>query len=409
MGFSAMHESIALSRFTVKVLPNDGARPRELSANMKPHPLSYMELPFDPEYSLYNSRMTPEHLSHVSDDEQYWAVRQKVIFRNTGEFPVQIAGRDAEVFANRVFARDVSRMKVGRCAYNFALYHHGGMITDGVILRLAEEKFWMAQADGELMKWYMAHVADLDVAICDPGVWVTQIQGPRSMDVLRDATDGDFPSPWRYFDIAEVSIAGEQVLITRTGFSNELGWEFYLRPGNNAEAIGERIWEAGQKYGIILTGVPVFRARRIEAGLMSQAEFDETTTPFDVGLGHFLHADKVADFVGRSSLEETDKRSRTFGMRVRDGIAQLGRNITINSKTVGKVCSSAWSPYQQCGVALVRMDDPAIGPGTEILVKCNDGKVRLAQLCALPMYDAEREIVRGRDTRIPKGPAPWRG
>ena len=132
-----MHESIALSRFTIKALPNDGARPRELSANMKPHPLSYMELPFDPEYSLYNSRMTPEHLSHVSDDEQYWAVRQKVIFRNTGEFPVQIAGPDAEVFANRVFARDVSRMKVGRCAYNFALYHHGGMITDGVILRLA--------------------------------------------------------------------------------------------------------------------------------------------------------------------------------------------------------------------------------------------------------------------------------
>ena len=122
-----------------------------------------MELPFDPEYSLYNNRMTPERLNNVTDDEQYWAVRQKVILRNTGEFPVEISGPDAEKFVNRVFARDVSRVKVGRCAYNFVLYHHGGMITDGVMLRLAEDRFWMAQADGELTKWYMAHAHEFDV------------------------------------------------------------------------------------------------------------------------------------------------------------------------------------------------------------------------------------------------------
>ena len=283
-----MHESILSKRYTIKAIPTADRRPSELSAIMKPHPLSYMELPFDPEYSLYCNRMTPERLNHVTDDEQYWAVRQKVILRNTGEFPVEISGPDAETFVNRVFARDVSRVKVGRCSYNFVLYHHGGMITDGVMLRLAEDRFWMAQADGELSNWYMAHAHEFDVKISDPNVWVSQVQGPRSMDVLRDVIDSEFPDPWRYFDIATVRIAGEEVIITRTGFTNELGWEFYLRPENDAEKVGNRISEVGLRHGMILTGTPVFRARRIEAGLMSQAEFDSTTTPFDAGLGHFV-------------------------------------------------------------------------------------------------------------------------
>ena len=403
-----MHETMLNKRYTIKAIPIEDRRPIELSSNMKPHPLSFLELPFDPEYSLYNNRMTPERLNNVTDDEQYWAIRQKVIFRNTGELPIEISGPDAEKFANRVFARDVSRVKVGRCSYNFALYHHGGMITDGVMLRLAEDKFWMAQADGELIKWYMAHAHNFDVKVTDPNVWVTQVQGPRSMDVLRDVIDGNFPDPWRYFDIATVSIAGEEVIITRTGFSNELGWEFYLRPENDAHKIGNHIWEIGQKYGMILTGTPVFRARRIEAGLMGTTEFDSTTTPFDAGLGHFVQMDKQ-DFIGKQALEKADKRSRTFGMRVLGGIAERGRTISLGDDLVGIVCSSTWSPYQECGVALVRMDDPEMGPSSEVKVLGTDGKIYSAKLCSLPMYDPEGAIVRGKNTTIPKGSEPWTG
>ena len=403
-----MHKTILNKRYTIKAIPIEDRRPIELSANMKPHPLSFMELPFDPEYSLYNNRMTPERLNNVTDDEQYWAIRQKVIFRNTGELPIEISGPDAEKFANRVFARDVSRVKVGRCSYNFVLYHNGGMITDGVMLRLAEDKFWMAQADGELIKWYMAHAHNFDVEVTDPNVWVTQVQGPRSMEVLRDVIDGNFPEPWRYFDIATVSISGEEVIITRTGFSNELGWEFYLRPENDAHKIGNHIWEIGLKYGMILTGTPVFRARRIEAGLMGTTEFDSTTTPFDAGLGHFVQMDKH-DFIGKKALEKADKRSRTFGMRVFGGIAERGRTISFGDNFVGIVCSSTWSPYQECGVALVRMDDPEMGPSTEVKVLGNDGKTYSAKLCSLPMYDPEGTIVRGKNTTIPKGPEPWTG
>jgi len=403
-----MHQSILQSRFTIKAIPTGDRRPIELEDTIKPHPLSYMELPLDPEYSLYNGRLTPEVLNNVTDDEQYWAVRQKVVFRNTGELPLQIAGPDAEKFADFVFARDVNSVQIGRCSYNFALYPDGSIITDGILLRLAEDQFWMAQADGELSKWYRAHIGDLDVTISDPDVWITQIQGPKAMHVLRDVIEDGLPYPWRYFDIAEVQIAGETVLISRTGFSNELGWEFYLRPENDAEKIGAAIWDAGQAYGMLLTGTPAFRARRIEAGLLTQADFNNGTTPFQAGLGKFMRMEKP-NFIGRKALLSADRRSQTFGLRTRGGIAKRGRYLKLKGTVIGHITSSTWSPFQQCGVAIVRIDNQEMQPGTEFDVICIDGSTRQAQLCTLPMYDAAREIVRGKTAISPKGPEPWNG
>ena len=157
---------------------------------------------------------------------------------------------------------------------------------------------------------------------------------------------------------------------------------------------------------MILTSTPVFRARRIEAGLLTQAEFDINTTPFDVGIGHFVQMEK-ADFIGKVALEKADRRSRTFGMRVRGGIADRGRKISIDGNIVGLVCSSTWSPYQECGVAIVRMDKPEIGSGTEVDAIGIDGNTYTAQLCKLPMYDAEGDIVRGKNIEIPQKSKPW--
>ena len=342
------------------------------------------------------SRLTPEKLDTATDDEMYWAVRTNVIFRHTGELPIEISGPDAETLLNKVFTRSVSKVKPGRCSYQFACYHDGGMITDGVLLRLAEDRFWMAQADGDLFSWYKAHAEGLDVKIHDPNVWVSQIQGPRSLELLAAVLDGPMPDPFRYFDCAEVSIAGQTCWISRSGFTNELGWEVYLLPDTNIPAIGDRIMEVGAAFGILLTGTPVFRARRIEAGLLNAgSDFGAETTPFDAGLGGFVEFDD-RDFVGRKALEAADKSCRTWGMRVTGGVAQLGRVMTIDGKEVGRVCSSGYSPYQGCGVCIVRMDDPAQGPGTKVEVLCADGSTRSGELCTLPMYDADRLIPRGK-------------
>ncbi len=407
-----MCEDVINKRYTIKAFSQVGDRPVELAhpENMKAHPWSYMELPFDPEYSLYNNRMTPEYLNHLTADEQYWSVRQGVVLRNTGEFPVQISGPDTSKFANYIFTRDVTKTEPGRCSYQFACYYDGGMITDGVMLHLKKDKLWMAQADGEIFNWYLAHANNFNVEISDPKVWVSQIQGPKSMDLLRDLLGGILPAKWTYFDIAEVKIDKEVVIVSRTGFSNELGWEIYLTANNNIELIGEKLLEVGKKYDLKITGTPVFRARRIEAGLLSAGcDFDKTTTPFEVGLDRFIDMEK-GDFIGKDALLNSVKLNKLWGVRVREGIAKKGRTILKGGKNIGFVTSSTWSPYQECGVAMARIDkNVTVRAGSEVEVLGVDGNNYLAQICSLPMYDKKGEIVRGIKQSPPTGPNPWLG
>ncbi len=395
-------------RFTIKAFDQKGDRPLELSrpGNMKSHPWSYMELPFDPEYELYNNRMTPASLNNITPDEQYWAIRTGVILRNTGEFPVELSGADAFKFANYIFTRDISKIKSNRCSYQFACYHDGGMITDGVMLHF-ENKLWMAQADGDLFNWYLAHSKDFDVNISDPNVWVSQIQGPKSLDLLNAIIDYDLPKPFNYFDFCNVFIDGEEVIISRTGFSNELGWEIYLQSKNDHKKIGDKILKIGKRFNLKLTGTPVFRARRIEAGLLSAGrDFNKFTTPYDVGLDKFVNMQK-GNFVGKQALETKKIKHKVMGLRVKDGIAKLGSKIIYNKQCIGEVTSSSWSPYQECGVAIVRLINNINDLNSPVEVYDYRNNNFEAYICDLPMYDKNTEIVKGIDRNIPQTPNPW--
>ena len=397
-----MSEELGNLRFVVKPLPVEGVRPNEFaSSTMRVHPLTYFELDYDPEYVLYNDRLTPSRLNNATADEMYWKVRREVVLRNTGELPIEIKGPDAEALLNRVFTREISSVRTGRCSYQFACYHDGGMITDGVLLRLDDDRFWMAQADGEIFSWYKAHAEGLEVEVFDPEVWISQVQGPRSLDVLAEVVDGPYPEPFRYFDLVEVTVAGQPVVISRSGFTNELGWEVYMGPSIDHAAVGDRIMEAGQPYGMIITSTEAFRARRIEAGLLNAGtDFDATTTPFQAGLGAFVDMAKD-DFIGKAALSRADRGRMVWGMRVDGGVARLGRVINQDRNVVGTVTASGWSPFQDCGVAIVRLDEADLGPGTVFEVDCIDRSRRRGEVCDLPMYDEAREIPRGKLIAIP--------
>ncbi|MGM0583302.1 MAG: aminomethyltransferase family protein [Pseudomonadota bacterium] len=387
-------------RFAVLPLAGDEPRPSEFARKMAPHPLIHQELPFNPQYTMYNRRLTAMTLTNGSADDAYWKLRRQAILRHTAELPIEVRGPDAERLLDRVFARDVTKVRPGRCSYQFACYDDGGMILDGVLVRLDEDRFWYGQADGDLTDWLRAHARGMDVEIFDPDVWISQVQGPDSLRILEAAVDGPGPDRFRYFDAAWLSIAGQEVLVTRSGFTNELGWEVYLAPDIDARAVGERILEAGAPWG--MTPVAVGGARRIEAGLLNAgSDFDATVTPFAAGLGGMVDLDKD-DFIGRAALQAGDRRCRTWGLRVPGGVAAIGRGLTRDGVPAGRVCSTAWSPFQQCGVAIVRLDDPDLGPGTALDVACHDGPVRPAEICELPMYDRDRRIPRGRVVDIPE-------
>ena len=404
-----MHKSLRNLRFSIKPQLQETERPLEMARTLSVHPLTYQELPYDPEYSQYAGRLTTEKLSNATADEQYWKTKQEVILRHTGEHPYEIKGPDALKLLQKIFPRDISKVKKGRCSYQFACYHNGGIITDGLLLRIDDDRYWFAQADGEMFSWYNAHSEGLDVEILEPNVFISQVQGPKSMDLLDQLIDEPIAKSWNYFDWVEVTMANEKVIVSRTGFTNELGWEIYLRPENNSEKLGDLILEEGSKMGMIITGTPSFRGRRIEAGLLSAGQdFSIETNPFSVGLGRFVDLEKD-DFIGKKALLDANKECRSWGIRVVDGIAKKGRSLILNEKYVGKVTSSTWSPYQVCGVGIVLLDNSNIGPGTVVDVECIDNKIHKAELCKLPMYDPKGEIVRGINRDVPQKPNPWVG
>ena len=404
-----MNKILNKYRFTVKPSISEGESALELARTIGLHPLTYQELPFDPEYSIYAGRLTPEKLSNATADEMYWKIRQELIFRHTGEHPYEISGPDSLKLLQKIFPRDISKIKIGRCSYQFACYHDGGMITDGILLRIDQNKYWFAQAEGDMFSWYKAQAEGLNVKIDEPNVWISQVQGPRSMELLDILTKTNISSNWKYFDWIEVNISGEKTIISRSGFSNELGWEIYFRPENNIEKLGDLILEEGSKMGMIITATPVFRCRRIEAGLLSAGQdFTNKTNPYSVGLGRFVDIDKE-NFIGKEALQKANKKCLTWGIRIDGGTAIRGKSLKINSKVVGEVTSSTWSPYQVCGVGIVHMQDSNYGPGTLLDVDCTNGKIHKGELCKLPMYDAKGDIVRGINNDIPKEPSPWTG
>ena len=405
-----MGDLVSNYRFVVKPVIKETGRSLDLARPMKIHPLTYQELPLNPEYTNYaDGRFTLEKLSHATADEMYWKARQEIILRHTGEHPYEISGPDAENLLQQIFPRDISKVKIGRCSYQFACYHDGGMISDGLLLRLEKNKFWFAQGDGHLYSWYKAHSKNLDVEIKDPNVWVSQIQGPKSLKLLEKLVDQPLKNNFNYFDWVETSIASEKVIISRTGFTNELGWEIYLRPENDSKKIGDLILSKGEEMGMILTASPGFRCRRIEAGLLSAGrDFTRDRSPFAVGLGKFIDFNK-GDFIGRDYLLNASKDCLTWGMRVENSFALVDSEISINNKKVGIVTSSTWSPFQVCGVAIVHMDNAEFGPDTIVDVRCDDGSVQKGEICTLPMYDEKGEIQRGLKEDIPSSPIPWKG
>ena len=230
-----MDKTLKNIRFSIKPQKQEGGRPVELARTMSIHPLTYQELPYDPEYSQYAGRLTTEKLSNATPDEQYWKTKQEVILRHTGEHPYEISGPDALKLLQKIFPRDISKIKKGRCSYQFACYHDGGMITDGLLLRIDENCYWFVQADGDMFSWYKANSEGLNVEIKEPNVFVSQIQGPKSMELLDNLIETPIAKTWNYFDWTEVTMLGQKVLISRTGFTNELGWEIYFRPENDIE------------------------------------------------------------------------------------------------------------------------------------------------------------------------------
>ena len=371
---------------------------------MNRHPYHEIERPKGPHYCVYNRR----HMVCCFDDhpieEDYWRLRQHAAVLHTGEWPLQFEGPDAEKLLDRLFTKDISKVKVGRCGYGLACYEDGGLIVDGVLLRIEQNKFWYAQADGDFYGWARAHASGLDVSISDPDIFVSQVQGPNALKVLEAASDSGMPDPFGYFAIARVPFGGQEVVITRTGYTNELGWEFYTEPHHDADALWHHLEAAGKPFGMEMIGLDAMNIRRIEAGILNAgSDFNATTTPYDVGLGRFVDQHKP-DFIGKAALDRAARQPRLQGIKCQSGEPLIAAQIWVGNAAAGTVTAGATSPFLGHSIGFALMDSATHGPGTQVTVGCRDGSIQPAELLELPFYDKAAEIPRGKKVDIPVRP-----
>lgn len=366
------------------------------------HPYHEIERPKGPHYCVYNRR----HMACCFDDQPtedgYWRLRQQAAVLHTGEYPLQFEGPDAEKLLDRLFTRDMTTVKIGRCGYGLACYEDGGLLVDGIVLRLEQNKFWYAQADGDFYSWARAHGSGMDVAITDPDVFVSQVQGPNALKILEAASDHGLPDRFSYFAVARVSFGGQEVVITRTGYTNELGWEFYTEPHHDAHALWAHLEANGKPFGMDIIGLDAINIRRIEAGILNAgSDFNHTTTPWDVNLGHFVDEDK-GDFIGKAALVTASRKPKLYGIKCPDGEPLISATTTCNGQAIGKVTAGAISPWLGFGVGYVLLDTAQHGARTAVEMGCRDGSMQNAELVELPFYDKRAEIPRGKLVDIPE-------
>jgi glycine cleavage system aminomethyltransferase T len=351
-------------------------------------------------FSVYNHMYIPRDFG--DPEQNFWNLVNAAILCDVAvERQVEVTGPDAAEFVQMLTPRDLSKMAVGQCKYILITNADGGLLNDPILLRLAENHFWISLADSDILLWAqgVAVHSGLDVSICEPDVSPLQLQGPNSGKIMK-ALFGESIEDLRYYWLRELELEGIPLLVSRTGWSSELGYEIYLRDGAYGSALWERIMAAGAAFG--LKPGHTSSIRRIEGGMLSyHADADIHTNPFELGLGRLVNLDIEANFIGKSALRLIKAKGverKQVGL-ILDGAPLRGPNtsfwtITDKEETIGKVTSAVFSPRLQKNIALamVSVDYTALGSELRVLV---GEQQRSALVVERPFFDPKKKITAG--------------
>ena len=334
--------------------------------------------------------------------QKYWLLRQKAAIFDVPEKPIEISGPDSIPFLEKVMTRKVASIKEGRGYYSLACTHQGGIFMDGVIFKFNENKFWYVQADGPFEDWLLAHSGGFNVKISDPKSRVLQIQGPASIDIMKAASNGKIDENMPYYRSGFFDLGGQQLYISRSGFTNELGFEIYSDGFTTDHlALWDHLMDCGKPFGMELSATRAMTIRRIEAGIFGNlTDIDTTINPFEAGLGFCVNMDK-GDFIGREALVNKDKRTCLLGLTCKTETPVSGSKVINGSKIVGHITAGVHSPTLNTGIGYVRFYEPNDWPGKNLDLKLPNGNLHKAEIVNLPFFDKEKHIVKGIDRTIP--------
>jgi glycine cleavage system aminomethyltransferase T len=346
-------------------------------------------------FSVYNHMYIPRDFGDPV--ENYWNLVNAAILCDVAvERQVEITGPDAVDFMQLLTPRNLSECQVGQCKYVMITSEEGGIINDPILLRLGENHFWLSLADSDVLLWAkgVAVHSGMDVSIGEPDVSPLQLQGPKSLDIMKELF-GEEISTLRYFFLRELELDGIPLVVSRTGWSGELGYELYLRDASRGDELWERIMAAGKPFG--LSAGHTSTIRRIEAGMLSyHADMDINTNPFELGLDRLVDLDMEATFIGKAALERIKAegiRRKQVGLEIA-GLPIEGTNTQFwpakrNDEEVGVVTSAVYSPRLERNIALAMVSVESASKGSELIVYSSSGD-RPARVVDVPFIDPEK-------------------
>ncbi len=357
----------------------------------------------------YKGYWLPNSYDNYGPHQEYWACRERAAVMDLSALrKFEVLGPDAEALLQATLTRDIRRLARGQVVYSAMCTQTGGVIDDCTVLRLGDNNFRFIGGDPYDGVWLRTQADRLGLE----QVWIKDstdhlhnlaVQGPSSRDLL----DGLIWSPpgqpalrdlgWFRFLIGRLDGPdGAPLLVSRTGYSGELGYELWVHP-DDAETLWDRVWDAGQPFGLAPLGLEALEMLRVEAGLIAAGnEFDEQTDPFEAGIGFTVPLkSKTDDFVGRAALLERKAHPQRalVGLRL-DGNEAAGHGdcVHVGRSQVGVVTSGIRSPILSANIALCRMAVQYTEPGTRVEVGKLDGhRKRIpATVTTFPFYDPDK-------------------
>jgi len=350
-------------------------------------------------FSVYNHMYIPRDFG--DPEENFWnLVNDAILCDVSVERQVEISGPDAAEFVQFLTPRDLSKMKVGQCKYILITNEDGGLLNDPVLLRLAEDRFWISLADSDILLWAqgVAVNTDFDVNIFEPDASPLQLQGPKSRDIMVKLF-GDSILDLKYYWHREYKWKGISLIVSRTGWSSELGYEIFLTDQTQGNELWDHIMSIGEPMG--LKPGHTSSIRRIEGGMLSyHADADITTNPFELRLDRLVDLKSPHKFVGKQAL----LKIKTQGVKVKQvGLALecdplSGPNtqfwtIRKDEQKVGKVTSAIYSPRLMKNIALAMVSIEYNGVGVKLDVDTPNGSFA-ARVVDLPFYDPQKNIAK---------------
>jgi aminomethyltransferase len=349
-------------------------------------------------YDIYNHMYLPAY--YHDPVIEYWHLLQHVTLWDVAvERIVEISGPDAFSFTNMLTCRDLGRCEVGQCKYAPIIAADGGIINDPVLLRLGENRFWLALADSDVGLWArgVAVNTSLEVKISEPDVAALQIQGPDSKHVMH-ALFGDRLANLKYYHCVEIELEGIPLVISRTGWTAEVGYEIYLCDSSRGDELWERVMRAGEPYRIM--PIAPCEPRRIEAGIFNyNSDMRLENNPFEVtGMERLVELDTPAYFIGRDALERIRKEGvsrKLVGVELSGDpmAAELTEfwPVLHGGTQVGHVTDAIHSPRLERNIGYAWVPIHLAPLGTELVAASPHGELS-ARVTSLPFIDPKKSI-----------------